>query len=240
MFPPTRQDISVMEEHKAWLQELLTTGQYSDIELKVKNEKYTAHRLIVCYWSPVIRQSCVFNAVKFAHGQSKPNEPGNATMKASFDFGDADPQAVDCMVQFFYKRDYQAIPSICSDKEGEDESSATGTTIPECSLLVLHSKVFTLAHIYDVAGLRKIVVDKFHKLAQLEWRSKCLVEAAREAYNATPPNIPEMREAIVKVLAEHRKLWDEDYIKELLVELSQLTLDILTYMNKTRPHNFWG
>ncbi|CAG9951260.1 unnamed protein product [Clonostachys rosea f. rosea IK726] len=176
MFPLTRQDISVMEEHKAWLQELLITGQYSDIELK------------------------------FAYGQSKPNEPGNATMKASFDFGDADPQAVDCIVQFFYKRDYQAILSICSDKEGEDESSATGTIIPEYSLLVLYSKVFTLAYIYNVAGLRKIVIDKFHKLAQLEWRSKYLVEVVREVYNATPPNIPEIREAIVKVLAEYCKL----------------------------------
>lgn len=70
---------------------LLTTGQYSDIELIVKNEKYPAHRLIVCYWSPVIRRSCVFNTAKFAHGESKPNEPCNATIKASFDFGEADP-----------------------------------------------------------------------------------------------------------------------------------------------------
>lgn len=110
------------------------------------------------------------------------------------------------MVQFFYKRDYQAIPATYSNKEGEDESSTTDTTIPEGSLLILYSKVFTLAYIYNVAGLREIVVDKFYKLAQLEWRSKCLVEAAREAYNATPPNIPEIREAIVKVLCEHRKL----------------------------------
>jgi hypothetical protein len=54
-------------------------------------------------------------------------------------------------------------------KEDADElSAANGITVLEGALLILHSKVFTLAYIYDIPRLRQLSVDKFQAEAQLK------------------------------------------------------------------------
>ncbi|EEU33429.1 uncharacterized protein NECHADRAFT_56747, partial [Fusarium vanettenii 77-13-4] len=98
--------------------------------------------------------------------------------------------------------------------------------------LILHSKVFTLAHTYDISRLGDLSVEKFQAVARSQWRSRCLLDAAREAYTATPSTVSKMREAIVKTFYEHRELLDEDFVKEFLLEMPHLTLDIMIYMNK--------
>ncbi|KAG7403534.1 hypothetical protein Forpi1262_v018749 [Fusarium oxysporum f. sp. raphani] len=230
-----------MEEQRAWRHELFDTGEYSDIELVSTDKLYEAHRAIVCSWSPVIKRSCKFNPAKPDRTGPEPNELRNGTTKASFNFGDADPQAVDCVVQFFYLWDYEArsiMPGRIFDQDGpredetDDSPSADDATTSEGSLLILHSKVFTLAHIYDIPRLRDLSVEKFQAVARLQWRSNCLLDAAREAYTATPSAVLEMRGAIVKTFYEHRELLDEDYVQGFLLEMPHLTLDILMYMNK--------
>ncbi|EEU33731.1 uncharacterized protein NECHADRAFT_56187, partial [Fusarium vanettenii 77-13-4] len=64
------------------------------------------------------------------------------------------------------------------------------------------------------------------------WRSRCLLDAAWEAYTITLSMVSKMREAIVKTFYEHRELLDEDFVKEFLLEMPYLTLDIMIYMNK--------
>lgn len=58
-------------------------------------------------------------------------------IEASFNFGDADPQAVDCMVRFFYFWDYEVIPLMSggivnqnlSYKEDADDSSTADNLV---------------------------------------------------------------------------------------------------------------
>ncbi|KAG7407664.1 hypothetical protein Forpe1208_v012550 [Fusarium oxysporum f. sp. rapae] len=216
-------NLSIMEEQSVWWRQIFHTGEYSDIDLVSTSKRYEVHRVIVCPWSPVIKKSCEFNAGK-----------------ASFDFGGADPQAVDCIVQFFYLWDYNLrslMPECILDQDGpqEDETDASlgadDATTPEAPLLILHAKVFTLAHIYDIPRLRNLSVKKFQAVAQLQWRSTCLLDAAREAYTATPSGVLEMRKAIVQTFYEHRQLLDKDEVKDFLREMHELAFDILMYIN---------
>ncbi|KAM0499009.1 hypothetical protein ACHAP8_005713 [Fusarium lateritium] len=168
----------------------------------------------------------------------------NGITKASFNFGDVDPQAVDCMVQFFYLWDYNLgslMPERILDQDGpqEDETDASwgadDATIPKGPLLILHAKIFTLAHIYDIPRLRDLSVEKFEEVARLQWRSNCLLDAAREAYTATPSAVLEMRRAIVRTFYDHRELLDEGQVKVFLREMHELAFDILMYMNNPPP-----
>ncbi|KAM5517591.1 hypothetical protein FOXYSP1_20891 [Fusarium oxysporum f. sp. phaseoli] len=58
------------------------------------------------------------------------------------------------------------------------------------------------------------------------------LDAAREAYTATPTDILEMRKAIVEIFYENRALLDESRVQAFLLEIPQLILDIALYMNK--------
>ncbi|KAF4951013.1 hypothetical protein FGADI_7797 [Fusarium gaditjirri] len=244
---------SIMEEDKAWRREIFDSGEYSDIELVSTDKLYEAHRVIVCPWSPVIKRSLEFNAAKANRKGPEPAEFGNGITKASFNFGDDDPQAVDCMVQFFYLWDYNPrslMPKHILGQDGPQEnetdaaSDADDTTTPKGSLLILHSKVFTLAHKYDIPHVRDLSIEKFQEVARLQWRSNCLLDAAREAYTATPSTVLEMRRAIVKTFYEHRELLGEDHVKDFLREMHDLAFDILMYMNKPpsppNPSSFHG
>ncbi|CAI6089417.1 unnamed protein product [Clonostachys chloroleuca] len=121
-----------------------------------------------------------------------------------------------------------------------DDPTVKETVAPDGSHLILHSKVFTLAHIYDISRLGDLSVEKFKAVARSQWRSRCLLDAAREAYIATPPAVSKMREAVVKTFYLHRELLDEDFIKEFLLEIPHLTLDIMMYMNKPSPSLGFG
>lgn len=217
---------------------------YSDIELVSTHKLYELHRTVVCSWSPVIRRSCQYNTARHHLAETKTAEPGNDTGKALFNFGDADPQAVDCVVQFFYLWDYNIPPPMSSDSAEMGVSHANNlpeeTATPDGSHLILHSKVFTLAHTYDISRLGDLSVEKFKAVARSQWRSRCLLDAAREAYTATPSAVSKMREAVVETFYEHRELLDEGYVKEFLLEMPHLTLDIMTYMNKPPPSLGFG
>ena len=83
-------------------------------------------------------------------------------------------------MQFFYLWDCNPrslIPKhiLSQDRSQENETNVTsgaGNTItPKGSLLILQSKVFTLAHIYDMPRLRDLSIKKFQEVSQLQWVS---------------------------------------------------------------------
>ncbi|KAF4451672.1 hypothetical protein F53441_5351 [Fusarium austroafricanum] len=230
-------NLSVMEEQKAWMQKLLSTGEYSDIDLISTHKVYEVHRAVVCSWSPVIKRSCEFNAINQDRAGPRMSKSDNGIAKALFNFGDADPWAVHCMMQFFYSWDYEDTRPVFAGEvdqnvRQEGDLGNCSPTTDEGQLLILHSKVFTLAHMYDIPRLRELSVDKFEAVARLQWNSHGLLDAAREAYTSTPSDVPEMRGTIVKTFYENRELLDEDYVHEFLLGMPHLTLDLLMYINK--------
>ncbi|KAH7231199.1 hypothetical protein BKA59DRAFT_409503, partial [Fusarium tricinctum] len=143
------------------------------------------------------------------------NDFSNGIIKASFNFDNADPQAVDYVVQFFYLWDYKVrslMPrhildqDILREKDTGDSPGSDNTTAPEGPLLILHSKVFTPTHIYDIPRLIELSIKKFKAVTQVQWESNSLLDTARETYTSTPSNIREIRKAIIKTLYKHRGL----------------------------------
>lgn len=191
--------------------------------------------------SPVIYRSCEFNTAKLGRIESEPNKSDHGTAKASFSFGDDDPEAVDCLVQFLYLWDYEVASPLSDDVIDRDESREDISYSPvpndtvtalEARQLLLHSKVFTLAHMYDIPRLKELCVKKLLEVARRQWRSGYLLDAAREAYAATPSTVLDMRKAIVQTFSEHRELLDESHVREFLLEIPHLTLDIMLHINK--------
>ncbi|RBR24107.1 uncharacterized protein FIESC28_03106 [Fusarium coffeatum] len=156
-----------MDDHRAWMRDLFHTGKYSDIDLISNNQIYEAHRSVVCFMSPVIYRSCEFNTAKLGRVESEPNKSDHGTAKASFSFGDDDPEAVDCLVQFLYLWDYEVASPLSDDVLDRDESREDtdysplpddNVTALEARQLLLHSKVFTLAHMKRLGSNGDLVI----------------------------------------------------------------------------------
>lgn len=204
----------------------MTTGIYSDLTLISSGETYAAHRAVVCLQSPVIFKSCEHqDANRVKSSESSTSTPTNYL---TFNFLDDDPLSVDCIVQYFYKLDYNNTHSAPSPNAPDLPSD---NPTPNGSDLVLHVKVDALAEKYDIPLLKALSLEKFETEAQQHWRSHYLLDALREAYTSTIEADQGMRTAGMKILFTRRELLDEDNIKELLQQLPQLTYDLLIYLN---------
>lgn len=87
--------------------------------------------------------------------------------------------------------------------------------------------------------LKVLSLKKFEAAVRLRWKSRYLVEAAREAYTSTIADIQDMRKAVVNVLFTQRKLLDEECIRELLREVPEIVYDLLMQFHdriKSEPH----
>lgn len=212
----------------------------------VSTEKnYQAHRAVVCLQSPVISKKCTFDTINTSW--IKPNNfTKDDTTMASFNFLDDDPRSVDCVVQYFYRSDYEvprSTPSTDDEadvmyKEDADESDADDAASDD-SHLIIHVRVFALVEKYDIPPLKVLSLKKFEAAVRLRWKSRYLVEAAREAYTSTIADIQDMRKAVVNVLFIQRKLLDEECIRELLREVPEIVYDLLMQFHdriKSEPH----
>lgn len=54
---------------------------------------------------------------------------------------------------------------VLGEEDTGDSPGADDVTAPEGPLLILHSKVFTLTHIYDIPRLRELSIKKFQAVA---------------------------------------------------------------------------
>ncbi|KAH7112372.1 hypothetical protein EDB81DRAFT_922966 [Dactylonectria macrodidyma] len=228
-----------MEEFMALLDRLFTTGIYSDLTLISTKRTYAAHRAVVCFQSPVIPKSCKHqDANRDKSGDYSTHTPTN-----SFNFLDDDPLSVDCIVQFFYRSDYnntRSAPGLNAEigvvQKDEAPNSPSDNTGPNDSDLVLHVKVYALAEKYDIPLLKALSLRKFEAAALQHWRSPYLLDALREAYVSTIEEDQGMRTAGVKILHTRRELLEEENLRQLLKELPQLTYDQLMYLNEmTKP-----
>ncbi|RKK65699.1 hypothetical protein BFJ69_g16055 [Fusarium oxysporum] len=192
-----------MEEHmkecRKWFGELFQTGDYSDIRLLCDNKTYNAHRVVVFCQSPYIKNG---------HNEHGSNSTGSGQAFGSrtnstpeFRFWDRDTQAVDCVVQYFYRWDYEILGHARDAKVGTGvmhEDATDDTMIPLGSDLITHVRVFALAEKYGIRPLKSLSVAKFEAAAQHYGKTHYFADAAREAYESdVPDNVREMRDSIV-------------------------------------------
>ncbi|KAF4467548.1 btb poz domain-containing [Fusarium albosuccineum] len=249
-----RQDIDIeeegMKEHRKRLSEqpltrsrLFHTGEYSDLRIICGNKTYAVHRAVVFYQCPLIKSNhapCVSNWV----GSSRTF--GSQDTRPAYNFYDDDPQAVDCLVQYFYHWDYN-VSSHTRDARAEtgviykEDTDSSPSDVPLSSDLISHVRVFALAEKYSIHLLKSLSVAKFEAAAQQYGKTHYFADAAREAYNtALPDDIREIRDSIVKFIYKRQYLIQEDHIKKLMLDKPQLSLNLhLRYSIKPAPLGTW-
>ncbi|KAH7169828.1 uncharacterized protein B0J16DRAFT_359145 [Fusarium flagelliforme] len=195
----------------SWLRDSLDNDSYADLTLISRAEQYSAHRVIVCPQSPVI-------AKKFrTQFQSTTQDPScdscGVTPRYFFDFSQDDPQAVDCLVQYFYRQDYQSSfcgPVIEDTGLGEAEGASSSLPLEQSSIddsyPIFHVKVYALAEFYNVPALKERALEKFNRVIQDNLQPYRFLDGAEEAYESTIPEDRGLRDAIVNFYYTHPDL----------------------------------
>jgi hypothetical protein len=211
---------------------LLDTGIYSDLQLISNGKAYNAHRSVVCFHSPIIKDKIVPIPIPTANGYHH-QQSFAFVYKYTFEDED-DAQCVDCIVQYFYRWDYKILgpdhganpEQGLMDKENTD-SSPENADVDLGSDLITHVKVFALACKYEIDPLKSLSVAKFESEAQHCGKTHYFTDAAREAYSSDPTGCArEMRDSVVEFLHKRRHLLHEEHVKELMLDKPQLSLDL--------------
>lgn len=129
------------------------------------------------------------------------------------------------MVRFFYDMDY-------------DDNLPEET---DMSLLQLHARMFALADVYDIPGLRAIAQEKYSSRCAV-WRPREFLESIHDVYERTPTTIRQLRDAACIAIRKNlpKMLEDEGiagFYEEILTEIPEFTKDLLR--SYVRAH-FYG
>ncbi|EGU89334.1 hypothetical protein HZS61_003240 [Fusarium oxysporum f. sp. conglutinans] len=234
-----------MEEWKKWVSELLKTSDYSDLHLLSGNKTYNAHRAVVFYHSAYIQNS---------HSRNDKNRTINGQFFGPTPFftfeAHRDTRAVDCVVQYFYRWDYE-IPGHARDAKvhtgmmyKEDACDSTEDVISlDGSDLITHVRIFAMADKYGIHPLKSLSVAKFEAAAHHFEKTGYFVKAAREAYDSgVSDDAREMRDSVVEFIYKRRYLLLEDHIKKLMLDEPQLSLDLHLRcpVDPVNPSSFHG
>ena len=117
-------------------------------------------------------------------------------------------------------------PSKKKKKKAEEEERSKKS--PPFGLTV-HAKVFALAEMHCVAGLKELAVEKFRAEARTHWEAENFLRAAEMAYLDTVEDIRELRTAVVDVCQSHPDLLMREDCKDLLKRVPELTYDMLLH-----------
>jgi hypothetical protein len=93
--------------------------------------------------------------------------------------------------------------------------------------LLLHSKVYEAAEMYDIKGLKELARRRFSGACTKYWDEDEFVEAANHACTTTPEKDRGLRDVIIKTIADHTILLDKALIEELLSQHGDITLGVL-------------
>ncbi|KAK8230853.1 BTB/POZ protein, partial [Phyllosticta capitalensis] len=112
------------------VQSLLESGEYSDLEIRCKDDTHKVHKAIVCPQSEFFRRAL---------------KPGTKESQSGvIELHEADPAVVKAMVQFLYRRDYDA-------PELDDDNNPA----------IFHANTYAAAEMYQVHGLKDRALQHF-------------------------------------------------------------------------------
>lgn len=103
---------------------------------------------------------------------------------------DDDEEAVAAMIYYFYHLDY-------------DSDRAAGKAI---SPSVLDARVFAIADKYFVDPLQDIAINKIVDRMTTQWCTDAFPEVIREIYSLETPHKEKLKNAVLRVVAQHREL----------------------------------
>jgi hypothetical protein len=159
-----------------------------------------------------------------------------------FDFLDDDPQAVDCLIQYFYRQDYQ---SSCNSPEVKDAEPCDAEHEVSVSLSeqndiddsypILHVRVYALAELYGILALKRLALEKFNKIIiQENVETRRLLASVEEAYTSTVQGDRGLRDAITEFFYTHPDLLDEETVQHTVRRTDNLSFDIVMFWRLDR------
>lgn len=133
------------------------------------------------------------------------------------------PNAVECMVQFFYHTNYST------------QAHAMNDTIDDPTQhhhLHIHSLVYKLAEVYAVDDLRALVLAKFYQTLSSAIEAADFATAAEEVYADMVESIG-LRRAVIKGLHQYRKaVLQTEELKMLLYSNGIIGYDLAWYFTQ--------
>ncbi|QDS69511.1 hypothetical protein FKW77_007295 [Venturia effusa] len=174
---------------KGGIARLLDSDEFSDLTLICKGKQFKAHKAVICQQSRFFYNACKKNTFKVgqrARGSAGINlfqESENGVIDLSHD----DPDAVEAMYRYFYTCDYSEL--------AKDSPNA----------MLLHARVYCLAHKYEIESLKLTAVELFEDTAKVETISaETLTPIVKEIYDNTDDHDKLLRPAAVNIAIENR------------------------------------
>ncbi|KAH7234026.1 uncharacterized protein BKA55DRAFT_695553 [Fusarium redolens] len=218
----------------SWLRNSLKDDSYADLTLISRTKQYSAHRVVVCSQSPVIIKK--FQS-QFQNTKQDPScDACGATPRYCFDISQDDPQAVDCLVQYFYRQDYQSSssnPAAEDTRSDEAEGAISSSVLKQSSIddsyPIFHVRVYALAEFYNVPALKELALEKFNRVIQDNSELDRFLDGVEEAYESTIQEDRGLRDTIVNFFYKHSDLLKEERVQDIIQDTNSLAYDLLMH-----------
>jgi hypothetical protein len=147
-------------------------------------------------------------------------------LTSTIDLQQENPMAVDCMMQLFYRLNYDPHEFANSPAKGPADNSPRPA-------LYIHTLVHKLAEVYEVDDLKALSLSKLeHEMAN-PIDAVDFAKAMQEAYDEMHETYSALRQAIVKGFHQYRRqLLPDANIKDLLQSNGVLSYDIIVYVDQ--------
>jgi hypothetical protein len=146
---------------------------------------------------------------------------------------------VDCLVQYFYRQNYQSrssSPATEDTRPDEAEGAISSTVLEQGSIddsyPIFHVRVYALAELYGVPALKELALEKFNRVIQGNSQPDRFLNGVEEAYKSTIQEDRGLRDAIVNFFYTHSDLVNEERVQEILRKTSSLTYDLFMHWHK--------
>ncbi|KAL8656188.1 MAG: hypothetical protein Q9210_000415 [Variospora velana] len=196
------------------LASLLESGQYSDLTIKVGEQQFHVHRMMVCPQSKFFEAAC--------NGKFREAQDGIINLSAD------DEGAVKRVLKYLYTADYDdkdpaaamrasqsnTTPVTPLEDDGSpsvtlpdpwtiiDRSMVAGPSRPNkivMSTMLNNVLVYKLADMYGIQPLKELAVHKFRMSSLNEWDNETIITVLRAIDAATPVNGVALRNSILDV-----------------------------------------
>lgn len=215
---------------------LFETGHYSDL-IVLGGKEYRVHQNIICehsaalaaaskatwqVWGPAAASStqtpnaALVNNMKLDPTATRKFLPTHNSL--AIDLQAENPNAVDCMMQFCYKQNY--------DPRAFDDASS------DVPVLFIHVASHKLGEVYGLDHLKSLSLAKFEHEAKSSVVASDFARASGEAFADSHPTLSAMQDAVLKCFLRHRKqLIPDENMRKLFHSDGRLAYVFLSYLN---------
>ncbi|KAK4143077.1 uncharacterized protein C8A04DRAFT_12703, partial [Dichotomopilus funicola] len=202
---------------------LYTSQKYSDLVISCGETEYHVHKAIVCSQSDFFAKAC--------------DAGFRETQEGRIDLSDHDPRLVQIMVHYLYNFEYDAQSQHESSPSPASETSGDGTVTKDTpENLVTHAKVYALAEMYLIPGLKALAVQKF-KAEIKDISASVFCAVAVEVYTSTIESEEGLRDIVVETLSRNMGWIEKEEVQDLLKSHGTLGCALLL---KIRIYWTWG